>query len=373
MVTSFRVFLEKFRCNRKMWTWVSAKTRVVFLLALYCLGMVLAYARSASDQSTIHIEHMEVHYVGSFSSAKDFGPKHPILDRTLDIVAGPADPSPVVDYLRMPVAVVRNSRGKVFVADPGANAVHVFDFAHSRYRVLDSEAGGAGRPVALAVDAADNLYLSDESSRTILIYDSTGKFRRRLGKLRGGEAYFDSPIGLAVDRSTGNLYVCDSRRNMVLVMDSQGRVIQRIGKRGGGDQPGDFRGPTQAVLSGGELFVLDTGNRRVQIFDARGHFRRATQLAYADEKSGLAVDAENVYLTNSVLREIQVYPRVANPAYEYPLHTADAGALADPTGLWITADQCLYVLDSGQPARVILFQIGAKDKGRCRERHHFGK
>ena len=82
-----------------MWILVFAKNPLVFVLALYWLGMLAAYAQTASLQSAINTsqrsqERMKVHYVGSFLSAKDFGPKHPILDRTLHIVAGPADPSP---------------------------------------------------------------------------------------------------------------------------------------------------------------------------------------------------------------------------------------------------------------------------------------
>lgn len=67
-----------------MWILVFAKNPLVFVLALYWLGMLAAYAQTASLQSAINTsqrsqERMEVHYVGSFLSAKDFGPKHPIL------------------------------------------------------------------------------------------------------------------------------------------------------------------------------------------------------------------------------------------------------------------------------------------------------
>jgi len=134
---------------------------------------------------------------------------------------------PGVESLELPSAVVANSRGHVFVADPGAKTVHIFDFSRSRYSVLEARGDHLSSPVALAVDAEDNLYVSDQTSRTILVYDGAGKFRRRLGQLRGGEVYFESAGGIAVDRRTGNLYVCDTLRNMVVVMDGEGTFSEQ--------------------------------------------------------------------------------------------------------------------------------------------------
>src|ERR1017187_4253894 len=62
-----------------------------------------------------------------FSSADDVRHLHPILNRTLDIIAGAADPVTREDALKSPSAVATDSTHRVFVADPGAQAVHVFD------------------------------------------------------------------------------------------------------------------------------------------------------------------------------------------------------------------------------------------------------
>jgi len=47
---------------------------------------------------------------------------------------------PRVDALQSPVAVTVDSHDRVFVADPGAKAVHVFDFIRSKYGLLDGAA-----------------------------------------------------------------------------------------------------------------------------------------------------------------------------------------------------------------------------------------
>ena len=348
--------------------------RGIGVLLLCCCGTgssgqgYPAPSSSAGRQSHAAPNPANLRFVRSIASAQDLQqPLHPILDKALDIVAGPADPSPHVDSLQNPAAVITDAGGRIFVADPGAKSVHVFDPAHSRYHLLDAGEDRLGSPIALAVDGEDNLYVIDENSRTILLYNSAGKFRRRLGELHGGESYFEQPTGVAINRRNGWMYVCDARRNMVVVTDGRGHLINRIGKRGGGDQPGDFHMPTQAVVAGEELFVLDIGNRRIQVFDVAGHFRRMIKAVITDPRAGLAVDDKlNVYISDPSLRNIQAFGRDGRLLYTYDPTGTTEGEFSRPTGMWVSPEGCLYVVDSGNRRRVDVFQIGGHESQQCR-------
>jgi DNA-binding beta-propeller fold protein YncE len=305
-------------------------------------------------------------FIRAFSSADDLRKSlHPILDRSLDIIAGPKDPEPRVEGLQSPAAVATDSSGRVFVADRGAKAVQIFDFVRGKYGLLERGNAHASIPIALAVDGQDNLYVTDEVSRTILVYDSTGKFRRALGKLSEEESYFESPAGIAIDNATGKIYVCDMHRHMVVVLDNRGRLVAKVGKRGGGDGPGDFKLPTQAVIHDGELFILDAGNTRIQIFDTALHFRRAINLPYADGRTGLAVDDQgNIYVSNPVVDRIEVLTRAGRPLYRFDLASLKAAYLGQPAGLWISQRSCLYVIDE-QKHVVNLFQLSGQNARHC--------
>lgn len=305
-------------------------------------------------------------FVRVFSSADDVrGPLHPVLDKTLDIIAGRKDPEPRLDALHSPSAMTTDSNDRIFVADPNAKAVHIFDFTHSKYGLLDGGSDRLSSPLALAVDGQDNLYVIDQGSRTILVYDSAGKFRRHLGRVSGGESYFESPVGIAIDAKTGRIYVCDTRRHMVIIMDDQGRLVGKIGKRGGGDRPGEFKLPTQVVASSGELFVLDVGNARIQILDVAGRFRRAINLAYADHRTGLAVDSQsNIYVSDPVLNQIHVFGHEGRLLYIFDPSTIKSTNFTRPSGMWAHAG-CLYVVDS-QSNRIGVFQINGVDAPQCR-------
>ncbi len=303
-------------------------------------------------------------FVRAFSSADNVG-AHPILNRAFDIIAGPKDPETRVDVLQSPSALTTDSNHRIFVADPDAKTVHVFDFIHSRYSRLAGSGGHPVTPISLAVDGRDNLYVADRSSRTVLIYDSAGKFSGYLGKLNGGESYFESPASITIDRTTGRIYVSDTLRHMVIIMDDRGRLIAKIGKRGGGDQPGDFKLPGQLVVGGGELYVIDVGNARIQVLDTAGHFRRAINLTWADNRTGLALDGQgNIYVSDPVLNQIQVYDHKGQSLYIFDFGTIQGANFSHPLGMWVDSCSCLYVVDS-QSNRVGLFQISGQNARRC--------
>lgn len=331
------------------------------LSGLLVVCITLGHGTFATSSQSAHTDVQQasasLSLVRIFSSADDVRPSHPGLDRALDIIAGPADPGIRVDALQSPSAVTTDSKHRVFVADPGAQAVHIFDFIRSKYGRLDVHGGRLHFPISLAVDRQDNLYVVDQGSRTVLVYDSAGKFRHSLGKLRGGESYFNSPAGIAIDRATGSIYVCDRQGHMIFIMDPRGKVIRKLGNRGGGDRPGEFRFPSQIVVAGRELFVLDAGNMRIQVLDTAGHFLRTIKLEYTDLRTGLAVDDQSdIYVSDPVLNQIQVFGPEGKTLYRFDPSTIKGANFSHPSAMWVDAGRSLYVVDS-QSNRVGLFQI----------------
>jgi DNA-binding beta-propeller fold protein YncE len=290
--------------------------------------------------------------------------RHPILDRTIDIIADPKDPETVVSVLQVPYGVAADSMHRVFVTDVGAKAVHVFDFANGKYSLLH---GGAGLrfPFGIAADREGNVYVSDRELTTVLVYDSQGRFTHYLKKLRGKESYFDDPYGIAIDPATEHMYVCDRSRHMVIVLDRSGHVLARYGKRFGGDGPGEFRLPTQIAVGGGEIVVLDSGNRRIQILDEEGHFQKEIRVEGLGNGSGLAIDNDkNIYITDPALDRLQVFSPDGQELYEFGQTGMQPGQFRGISGIWLDSGHCLYVVDT-QNRRVQLFQVGETKTDSC--------
>jgi DNA-binding beta-propeller fold protein YncE len=341
---------------------------ISFFWYLFVLLLTSTPAGSASPKPQTSKIRMsapaQVSFVREFSSPEDVkGISHPILNRALDIIAGPKDPSAPVPMLLQPRAVTTDSNHRIFVTDINAGVVHVFDFANHEYGVF-----GAGNhlrlPLGIATDREGNVFVSDSSLQTLLVYDSKGKFIRYLKKPRGNESYFDAPRGIAVDPVTEHIYVCDTPRHMIIILDKKGHVLATLGKRGGGTAPGEFNNPTQVVSRAGEIVVLDAGNSRVQILDQRGHFQRQIPLAYVGYRAGLAVDGEGNIYVNPELDRLQVFDGNGQLLYSFGERGTGPGQFNGISGAWVDAGHCLYVVDS-ENKRVQLFQITGLRTGGC--------
>ena len=81
-------------------------------------------------------------------------------------------------------------------------------------------------PQCVAVDAQDNIYVTDSDAGMIFVFEPSGKFLRAIGSLKGGEGYFKRPTGIAVDSAAQRIYVTDTLRDQVFVLDMQGNVLQ---------------------------------------------------------------------------------------------------------------------------------------------------
>jgi len=300
-------------------------------------------------------------FLRAFSSEKELNPNPYFWKRALDFVAGPPD----YRQLIRPYGITTDSRGRIIVADPGAMAVHIFDFDKKKYHRLE---GGKGEdllsPIGVAVDAQDNIYVTDSLRGKIFVFDADGRFRRFVGSVAKNEGFFKRATGIAIDQQQGELFVSDTLRDKIFVMDLQGHVLREFGSRGSG--PGEFNFPTELVLRGSDLLVVDAMNFRVQILDRQGHFlaqfgQQGARIGSLFRPKGMSVDSEgNIYLVDALLEAVQVFGRDGTLLYTFGRSGGGPGELQLPSGLWIDASDRVYVADSYNQ-RVQIFQfISAK-------------
>ncbi len=296
-------------------------------------------------------------FVSAFSSEKELNPKRSFWKRALDFVAGPPD----YGRLIRPYGITTDSRGRIIVSDPGAMAVHIFDFEKKKYRRLQR---GKGQdilsPIGVATDAQDNIYVTDSRSGRIFVFDAEGKFRRFIGSIAKNEGFFKRATGIAIDKQQGELFVADTLRDKIFVMDLQGHVLREFGRPGSG--PGEFNFPTELVLQGSELLIVDAMNFRVQILDRQGRFlgqfgERGADMGTLFRPKGIAVDSEgDIYLVDALLEAVQVFGRNGTLLYTFGKTGGGPGEMQLPSGLWINASDRIYVADSYNQ-RVQIFQF----------------
>ena len=294
----------------------------------------------------------------SFNSERQVKPNRSIWDKVVDFVAGEPD----YHFLVNPYSVVTDSRGRVLVTDPGAEGVHIFDFNAHKYKLLQRTGKSKDNmltPQCVAVDAQDNIYVTDSQAGEVFVFAVSGKFLRVIGSLKGGEGYFKRPTGIAVDSAAQRIYVTDTLRDQVFVLDMEGNIVGKFGSTGSGN--GEFNLPTEVKLDGANLLVVDAMNFRVQVFDRAGTFQYSIG-GIGDgpgsmfRPKGVAVDSEgDVYVVDSWLGGVQAFDRKGDLLYYFGSPGTRAGQFQLPAGLSIDHGDQVFVVDSFN-RRVQVFQ-----------------
>ena len=151
--------------------------------------------------------------------------------------------------LRGPARVAADADGNLYVTDPSAGRVVMFDAFGQQVAVHDGFAG----PLAIAVAGDGRIYLSEEKNGGVSVFDARWNLLYQLG---AGANEFQLPCHLAVDaQAPDTVYVSDSKANLVRVFTGTNQVA-KFGSAGIGNGQFDFPAGL-AVRANGEVFVVD--------------------------------------------------------------------------------------------------------------------
>jgi len=182
---------------------------------------------------------------------------------------------------------------------------------------------------------------------------------------QNGDVVFDRPNHLALD-ADDNLYVTEFTGGRVFVFSPSGELINQFA--GPGDGIGQLNGPTGiAVDADGDIYVGESGASRVQKFSPEGEpITTWGQFGVDPGEFGSAMgigindDLGRVYVADHVNSRIQVFDLDGELLFMFPgggdfSQVGDApGELFLPIGVDLAADGTVYVVDSGN-ARVQTF------------------
>ncbi|MGI8588475.1 MAG: flippase activity-associated protein Agl23 [Chloroflexia bacterium] len=201
-------------------------------------------------------------FIKTWGSFLDLNPPAPAAGQP----APTAAPVPSDANVRFygPRDVVVGSDGSVYVSDTGNKRVLVFDGdGNPKLQIGDGAGPNAGasngpsqlnEPMGLALDASDNLYITDTFNQRINVFDKTGKPLRRWS-LDGWtrDAPFLEPH-VALD-GAGNVYVTDPAKQTVYKFDNNGKLL---GNKNASSNVTLIRPTGLAVTKDGAIFVVDT-------------------------------------------------------------------------------------------------------------------
>lgn len=272
-----------------------------------------------------------------------------------DLVTGEDDLSIVRPY------GIFAGEGRLYLADPGASVVHLYDTASGRYyRLKGTEQFPLRSPIGVAGDRAGAVYITDSS--TGVVYVHRGEEETLTPFITSG---LERPTGIVCDHASDRLYVSDTTRNQIALYDLSGRELRRFGSRGA--RPGELSAPTDLCLdSQGRLWVTDSMNFRLQAFSregvAVGTFGMAGDtIGFFSKPKGIAADRDgHIYSADALLDTIQIFSDQGQLLLSFGGRGTRPGEFWMPSGLFIDSHDMIYVADTYNK-RIQVFQYRHRD------------
>jgi DNA-binding beta-propeller fold protein YncE len=196
--------------------------------------------------------------------------------------------------LMWPVAIAIDAEDHIYISDEALQRISIFD-QHGRFLgrwgVEGAGAGAFDRPAGIAFDHDQHLLVVDSLNHRVQRYTKDGRFLGQWGTGGRGPGELNFPWGITVDRA-GDVYVADWRNDRLQKFDGQGRFLASYGTSGRGD--GEFSRPAGvAVDRQGHIYVADWGNQRLQVLAPDGGF-----LAKFRGEAGLSKWGESYFIAN---------------------------------------------------------------------------
>ena len=125
-------------------------------------------------------------------------------------------------------------------------------------------------PWGVAVNARDEIAVTDCLNHRVQVFNKDGKYLRSFGRRGNREGEFDFPTGITFHKN-GNIFVADMDNRRIQVFSGDGEFVGMFGERGNRDsqlsEPWGL-----SVDSDGNIIVADAGNKLIKLFSPNGKF-----------------------------------------------------------------------------------------------------
>ena len=302
-------------------------------------GKIFAINRSRVKQgwSSIHILTFDEEWLG------DFGRGQLISDD---------------DYhFELPVAIAFDSKDLLYLTDEGSNEIKIFDAEGKfvdRWGSDGFDGAGFDGPSGIAIDTEDCLYVVERNNNRVHKISPDGRSMFKWGEFGTSDGQFNMPWGISLDFDN-NVFVADWRNDRIQKFTSDGEFISAFGKSGYGE--GEFNRPSSVVVdSNGNIIVADWGNERIQILNPDGSFKmflqgEATLSKWALEWLNVNIDEYDARKKSDLYIK-QLPPHLRTP---YHVGSQTEHLFYGPVSVKLDSEERLYITEHSR-ARVQVYE-----------------
>ena len=217
-------------------------------------------------------------------------------------------------------------------------------------------------PWGVAVNAKDEIAVTDDWNHRVQIFSSDEIYLRSFGRRGDKNGEFNGPKGIAFHKN-GNIFVVDNGNARIQIFSGEGDYIHSFGGKGSLNSQLSYPCGL-SVDSDGNIIVADAGNKLIKIFSPDGKFlmKIGKQGSFTFPFHCVQCDR---YLIVSDCREhcMNVYNRNGNFQYKFGKQGGGDGELNSPCCLSMNKSGHLMVCDSGNN-RIQVFKMNGKFVGK---------
>jgi len=213
-------------------------------------------------------------------------------------------------------------------------------------------------PWGLAVNARDEIAVTDSWNNRVQIFSSDGNYSRSFGRKGNKNGEFHDPRGIVCHKN-GNIFVVDNGNARIQIFTGEGEYISSFDGKGSLDS--QLSNPCGlSVDTDGNIIVADTGNKLIKIFSPDGKFlmKIGGQDSFACPFHCVQCDR---YLIVSDCTEhcLKIYDRNGNFQYKFGKQGEGDGEFNYPRCLSVNKSGHLMVCDYNNN-RIEIFQLNGK-------------
>ena len=221
-----------------------------------------------------------------------------------------------------------------------------------------SSVGMFGCPWGVAVNARDEIAVTDEDNHRVQIFNSEGNFLRSFGRYGNKAGEFKYPKGIAFHKN-GNVFVADWFNHRIQIFSGEGEYMGSFG--GKGSLASQLTEPSGlSVDSDGNIIVADAGNKLIKIFSPDDKFvmKIGGQSSFANPVHCVQCDRYLIVSDNSA-HCIKVFDRLGNFQYKFGKKGGGDGEFYRPYCLSVNKSGQLMVSDTCNH-RIQVFELNGK-------------
>ena len=258
---------------------------------------------------------------------------------------------------KFPWGVAVNARDEIAITDHDNHRVQIFNSDGNYLRSfgrVGNKAGEFKNPRGITFHNNGNIFVADNGNHRIQIFNGEGEYVGSFGGRGGFDSQLTHPCGLSVD-SDGNIIVADIGNKLIKIFSPDGKFLMKIGGQG------YFTFPIHCVQCDRYLIVSDNNEHCIKVFDRNGNFQDLfgmhgggdgeldSPLFLSMNKSGQLVVSDNLN------HRIQVFELNGKFVGKFGTKGSNLGEFSNPISVAVLSNGRIVVTDSGNH-RIQIFE-----------------